>query len=359
MQKTLKYFLAANSCEGFISHFADCYNPKDGWKAYIIKGGPGTGKSSFMKRIAHTADNKNEPYVLCPCSSDPHSLDAVILPERKTVIMDGTAPHTLDPRYPAVCEEILNFGQFWDAEKIGDREKITEITDRNKTLHQTAQKYLMAAGQIILDTYKTALACTKKVETKSFAARLCKKYIPQKSGTSYEWQAFLGGTTPEGIITYPETILNSCHNLVIISDKYRACSNIIINEVRNHCLINGYEIITLKNPLLPTLITDHIIIPELSLAFVTEDNTCTFATDTRRIHARRFTGNKLLHSYLPRLKLNRKVTKSLLLAATDTLKKAKAVHDQLESFYINAMDFEAVSSFTEKFIKKVFTCNFK
>lgn len=355
MQKTLKYFLAANSCEGFISHFTDCYNPKDGWKAYIIKGGPGTGKSSFMRRIALAAQNKNEPCVLCPCSSDPQSLDAVILHKRKTVIMDGTAPHTLDPRYPAVCEEILNFGQFWDTDKTKDNNQIIEITDRNKALHQTAQKYLMAVGQIILDTYKTTLACTKKVETKNFATRLCKKHIPQKSGTPYEWQAFLGGTTPEGIITYPETILNSCQNSVIISDRHRACSNIIINEVRNHCLINGYEIITLKNPLLPTLITDHIVIPALSLAFVTEDDTCTFATNTRRIHARRFTSNKSLHNYIPRLKLNRKVTKSLLYAATDTLKKAKSVHDQLESFYINAMDFNALGDFTDKFTQKLFT----
>ena len=57
MKKTLKYFLAANSCQGFVSHFADCYNEKDGWRCYIIKGGPGTGKSSFMKKVAQKAED--------------------------------------------------------------------------------------------------------------------------------------------------------------------------------------------------------------------------------------------------------------------------------------------------------------
>ncbi len=354
MKKTLKYFLAANSCEGFVSHFGDCYNPHDNWKAYIIKGGPGTGKSSFMKRVAKTAEERDEKYILCPCSSDPQSLDAVILPNKKTVILDGTAPHTLDPVYPAVCEEILNFGQFWDSDKIAKSDEIITVTDHNKSLHKTASKYLNAAGQIMLDSYKTALSCTKNAEVKTFADKLCKKYIPRKNGIPYEWVAFLSGITPQGVITYPETVTDSCRKLVIISDKFRAASNVIMNEVRNFCLINGYEIITVKNSFLPTLITDHIIIPELSLAFVTEDNNQLFATDTRRIHARRFTSNKLLHNSSQRLKLNRKVTESLICAATDTLKQAKSVHDKLENYYINAMDFKSLNAFTEKFCKKMF-----
>lgn len=308
-----------------------------------------------MKKIAQKAQERGEKYILCPCSSDPNSLDAVILPKRKTVIMDGTAPHTLDPRYPAVCEEILNFGQFWDSDKIKGKKEIIEITELNKSLHKTASKYLMAAGQIMLDSYKTALSCTKKAEVKAFAEKLCKKYIPKKSGTPYEWVRFIEGITPKGIISYPETVTDSCKNLVVISDKFRATSNVIMNEVRNYCLINGYEIITLKNPFLPTVITDHIIIPELNLGFVTETERTKFDTDTRRIHARRFTSNKLLHNSNQRLKLNRKVANSLLSAAADTLAQAKAVHDRLESYYINAMDFEALNKFAEEFYEKLLT----
>ncbi len=355
MKKRLKYFLAANSCEGFISHFSDCYNPHDNWRCFIIKGGPGTGKSSFMKKIAEKAKEKGEKHILCPCSSDPDSLDAIILPDKKTVILDGTAPHTIDPRYPAVCEEILNFGQFWDSDKITAREEILTVTDQNRNLHKTASKYLMAAGQIMLDSYKTALSCTKPTEVKAFAEKLCKKYIPKKSGSPYEWVRFIEGITPKGIVSYPETILTSCEKLIIISDKHRACSNIMMNVVRNYCLINGYEIITLKNAFLPSILTDHIIIPELNLAFVTENERTKFDTDIRRIHARRFTSNKQLHNSNQRLKLNRKVTDSLLSAAADTLSQAKSVHDRLESYYIKAMDFTALNKFAEEFCKKLFT----
>ncbi len=349
-----KYFLAANSCEGFLSFFGSSYNPKDNWRCYIIKGGPGTGKSSFMKKVAKYAENKNEKYILCPCSSDPQSLDAVILPNKKTVILDGTAPHTIDPIYPAVCEEILNFGQFWDRSKIENNNEIIDITDQNKALHKSVSKYLNAAGQIMLDSYKIALSYTKKAEAKSFADKLIKKHIPHKNGTPYEWVCFIEGITPEGIVAYPETITEKYKNIIVISDKYRACSNIIMNEVRNFCLLNGYEIITLKNPFLPSVIIDHIIIPELSLAFVSEDNSLLFTTEVRRIHSRRFTSNKQLHNSASRLRLNRKIINSLLTTATQTLRQAKAVHDKLEKHYISIMNYSDLETFTNKFCKMLY-----
>ncbi len=350
----LKYFLAANSCEGFVSFFGDSYNAKENWRCYIIKGGPGTGKSSFMKIVARYAESKNEKYILCPCSSDPQSLDAVILPDKKIVILDGTSPHTLDPIYPAACEEILNFGQFWDSGKITDKNEILNITDQNKALHKSVSKYLNAAGQIMLDSYKIALSYTKKAEIKSFTEKIIKKHIPKKSGTPYEWVRFIEGITPEGIISYPETITKQCENVIVISDKYRACSNIFMNEIRNYCLINGYEIVTLKNPFLPSVIIDHIIIPELSLSFVTEDNSISFETPARRIHSRRFTSNKLLHNSACHLKLNRKVIKSLLSTAVNKLQEAKAVHDELEKHYINIMNYSELEDFENNFCKTLF-----
>ena len=349
-----KYFLAANSCEGFKNYFGSCYNPKDNWRCYIIKGGPGTGKSSFMKKVAKYAENENEKYILCPCSSDPQSLDAIILPNKKTVILDGTAPHTIDPIYPGVCEEILNFGMFWDSSKITDKNEIISITDQNKAIHKSVSKYLNAAGQIMLDSYKIALSYTKKAEAKTFAERLIKKHIPKNSGTPYEWVRFIEGITPEGIISYPETVTKECQNIIVVSDKYRACSNIIMSEIRNYCLINGYEIITLKNPFLPSVIIDHIVIPKLSLAFVTEDSRLLFETPTRRIHSRRFTSNKMLHKSVSHLKLNHKVINSLLDTAVNTLREAKSVHDALEKHYIDIMNYSKLQTFENNFCKTLF-----
>ena len=50
------YFAASNSSEGFKSYYGEIFERAD--RLYVIKGGPGTGKSSLMKRLADAALRK-------------------------------------------------------------------------------------------------------------------------------------------------------------------------------------------------------------------------------------------------------------------------------------------------------------
>ena len=357
MQKIyLKYFLAANSCQGFVSQFNNCYSPEMGFKAYIIKGGPGTGKSSFMKKVAGEALEKGIRVEAMPCSSDPHSLDAVILPDRKTVIMDGTAPHTVEPAYPGVCEQILNFGQFWNSEKfIGKEEEVIALTEKNKALHNRASHYLQAAGQFLSDSLKIADACTDKDRVKVFAKKLCKKYIPtKKSCGAKEWMRFLSGITPEGVVSYPDTVLAVCKKTVIISDEYGSVADKVMKYIKEYALLGGYETVAIQNSFLPDSLTDGVILPELSIGFIRECNYFALKSDERRIHARRFVHAQQIGKSRQRIKFNKKTADRLLQAAAEILAEAKAAHDELEKQYIDAMDFDSLKKFAEKFVKELF-----
>ena len=53
-----------------------------------------------------------------------------------------------------------------------------------------------------------------------------------------------------------------------------------------------------------------------------------------------------------KIKFNKKVIKELLCTACETLAGAKAVHDELESYYINAMDFDKLNLYCEDFAKQ-------
>lgn len=349
--KSKKYFLAANSCEGFISYFNLAYDSKDGWQAYIIKGGPGTGKSTFMKRVAFTAEEKGFEVEYCYCSSDPDSLDAVIIPRLKLIIMDGTAPHTVDPAYPAVSDRILNFGEFWDESLIKKHaDEIISVTDKNKSLHKTASRYLSSAGSLLKDSFNSQLMATDISKAKKFAKKLCEKYIQKEGKGTKERIRFLSGISPKGIINYSDTLLLFSEKPIIIEDEFGGVSNIIMNEVRNFALNNHYEILTFKNALLPNLI-DHIVIPELHFVLARENKMCKINFDVRRIHAERFIKNEKLKSR--RLKYNTKTANAILDSAALTLKKAKETHDVLESFYIKAMDFRKLEEFTEKNIEQL------
>ena len=61
-----------------------------------------------------------------------------------------------------------------------------------------------------------------------------------------------------------------------------------------------------------------------------------------------------LKLYKNKLKINKKTINSLIAFATDTLKEAKSVHDQLENCYISAMDFDKLNTLAENLSKKLF-----
>ena len=352
---TKKYFLAANSAEGFVSEFSSVLNAEDNWKTYIIKGGPGTGKSSFMKFIVTKAIENNLTYELCPCSSDPNSLDGVILPQKRIAFLDGTAPHTVDPIFAGVGETILNFGDFWNEDILySNKEKIIALQKLNKAHHKTASLYMQSLGKLLLDNYKTALACTNKEKVNSFGFNLCKKYIPKGNGSGKEMVRFASGITPLGVVSYSKNLTIDNKNIIIIKDEFAAASNIIINKIKDYALQNGYNCLAFKNPFLPSLICDHLEIPELSLVIVREYKYMNFSLETRRIHSRRFTSNKQLHLSRERIKFNQKAIKELLLAAANSLSNAKLVHDKLESYYIKAMDFNKLTEFANSFCNKLF-----
>ncbi len=87
------YFLGANSKDGFYSLMDRLIDPAEARAIYILKGGPGCGKSSLMKKVGQAAQDAG----CCPqyiyCSGDPDSLDGLVIDEWGVALCDGTAPH--------------------------------------------------------------------------------------------------------------------------------------------------------------------------------------------------------------------------------------------------------------------------
>ena len=71
-QQTMRWFLGANSAEGFRSLYED-FCRSEGDFLRIIKGGPGCGKSSFMRHIGEAAEKKGLEVEYILCSGDPDS----------------------------------------------------------------------------------------------------------------------------------------------------------------------------------------------------------------------------------------------------------------------------------------------
>ncbi len=345
-------FLGANTAEGFLNKF---YNKDDNLYTYIIKGGPGCGKSSFMKAVAKRAEELNKPVIKAPCSSDPNSLDAVILPEQNIMIADGTSPHVLDPVYPGVKAEIINFGEFWNKEMLKrNADKIIEITDKNKTLHKKASVCLNALGRVKRDNFSIYLAAADIKNAAHFAANLANRYLAKNSKRAKERVCFLSGETPEKSVFYPNTVDCFCQKKIIINDPTLAVSGIMMSVIRDIALNNGYNIITARNHILASEKIDHIIVPEANVAFCSENDFVKFTDTIRRIRAERFCNKEMVKKSANRIALNKKLETAFLSQTHKLLTEAKQVHDQLEEHYIKAMNYDLLNNYTQKFIDNLF-----
>lgn len=157
---TETYFAAANGYTGFRSYFNRIFSPQEFTRIYVLKGGPGTGKSSLMKKVCAAAQSKNFTTEAIFCSSDPQSLDGIIIntKTKRYAVIDGTAPHETDTKLPGAADEIINLGENWLNEKlIEQRETIVKLNAEKSHYYKSAYTYLSLAGEFSERISKTAL----------------------------------------------------------------------------------------------------------------------------------------------------------------------------------------------------------
>ena len=71
-----------------------------------------------MKKVGAHFNKKGYTIEYHHCSSDPNSLDGVLVKELNIALLDGTSPHIVDPINPGAVDEIVNLGEFWNVENL-------------------------------------------------------------------------------------------------------------------------------------------------------------------------------------------------------------------------------------------------
>ena len=356
MAKKSASFLGANTPKGFISFFDELYNPYDSIDAYIIKGGPGTGKSTFMKRIADEAEKRGYDTERVYCSSDPSSLDGLIIPKLGFSICDGTSPHVMEPRFPGVSENIINLGQFWDVQKLRkSSDTVKRLFFENSLCHRRSSKYLAAAGHIDAQSRMLTEKYIKRDKIDSFCSRFIHRELrgEKKCMAGEKKRRFISAITPKGNIILADTVTALCPRVIGIDDGQGAVSSLITSCIGEGAVRNGYDVIYCHCPMRPDE-SEHLLIPEKGIAIIRVNGAAGEISSDRIIHAGRFMSEDFKDNRLM-LRFNEKIKRELISESISCLKKAKSVHDELEKIYIDAMDFEALDSYCQSFIGRLFT----
>lgn len=107
-----KVFPGANTSQGFFSFYDQIISPQDATRIFVIKGGPGMGKSTMMRKIGEEMAERGYDIEYHCCSSDNGSYDGVRIQDLGIVLLDGTAPQRVATKFKKLKQAIAQGNHF-------------------------------------------------------------------------------------------------------------------------------------------------------------------------------------------------------------------------------------------------------
>lgn len=335
------HFLAGgNTAQGFYSCF-DSILPKERQKRmYYIKGGPGVGKSTLMKRFAKAAEEKGLEVEYFHCSSDPDSLDGISLPALGIGMMDGTAPHIYDPVIPGARDTLVSLGDFLDEKALLPHVRQIETLQKQISARFARCYRYLAASEQVLNAASAARENAAKART------LAEEWIsqmPLRGGTGTVRRLFASAFTPKGLVTV--TDFAPLERRVTLECPFGAHATGLMQRLTEGAVHRGLHVIQLLDPLSPKEIA-HVIIPAHGLAYCTGSKEASgegLAVDTLF---------DLSSEPDREQSFDRNACELLWQRATEQLAAAKSLHDELERFYVQHMDFHGWQGIADEILER-------
>lgn len=357
------YFAGNNTSQGFYNFFEYVIKPEHANHIYILKGGPGVGKSSFMKKIASEMVKKGYTVEYVHCSSDNDSLDGIVIVELKTAFFDGTAPHTIDPILPGAADEIINLGSFLNSKSIKKyKDQINQINHIKSDKYKSAYRYLKCSG-LLLDEinsiydkgidYVKFIPLAERVVSNLFL-NYAKVYSDSETNTLFLMEKrrnlFLEAYTASGYIKYTDEFCKGTKVCALSSRSVLVISK-LLEFIATESLKKGYHVECYYFPLSPEKI-QHLFIPEMDLFIRSSLDAPDFKYDNF-INLSEIMRNDVLeknHSETEELWGHLEIcTKK----AMRKLAEAKEQHSILEKYYMENMDFQGVDDYFDKVLSEL------
>ena len=347
-----KFFAASNSAQGFKCYYNDCFAHLD--KLYIIKGGPGTGKSGIMRRISDFACDCGYDVEKFYCSSDQYSLDGIIICRDEISIgfIDGTSPHSFDVRIAGAVDNIINLGEFWSEDLLVEkRDEIISLTAQKSREYEVAYKYLCSCGNLsaVIRLYMSECLNTDKI--KSVAKKLTSNIL---EGKEYrESIRLIDSVGMRGRVRF-DSFEKMARKIYLVGDMFGGGS-IMLEQIKE-CLYEKKRSILLSYDPICSDRINGILDKDMGYAFILSDERAEGISadkDITHVNMKRFVFTDKLSERKCDIKYANALYKKSLTGALDSFVKIEKYHFALEEIYGKAMDFSGVDRVINDYINKI------
>lgn len=322
------FFSGANTGRGFVSRFSGIVPPGDtAHYTYILKGGPGVGKNTLMRTVADRATAMGHAVEEFRCASDPDSLDAVRVPALGIVLLDGTAPHGMDPVLPGIEGEIFDLGRFQNQAEFRTHRAELERLQAESRAHYAAAYAMLGAARLLK---MQAVSVTRAaMRADALAAFLREVFGDAAAGKPRA--LFARSATPKGVLCYADTYLPP--ETTFVSGAVGAA---ILGAAGEYCTEKSVEI------------GYDFIDPDLPYTVACAGRAMAIREDGDRMET-------LLQCALPPyVDCFLAQAEALAIAATEEIANAHAVHDEIEKIYRPYVDYARLQREKEELLQKIY-----
>lgn len=325
-------FLGANGAEGFFSYYET--RLADIRRVYILKGTPGSGKSTLIKKVGAAAEALGMRAEYWHCSADSGSLDGVYIRAVDAAVVDGTSPHVIDASLPLTKEFIVNLGDCLDDGKLSPfSQKLKKLAIAKKQCFSRAYLHLKCAlcDTKLLESYYLPYIDLEKIEE---LARERKAGLIWRGKTTKQ---FMRSLTPEGRVCFDNSLVEK--ELVTLH-----AANPLLIKLFLAALTageKGYD--GYYCPLEPKEL-DAVAVGNVAFS-------------KKRAAGEVINLNRALCE-IPEIAAENEIKNRIAAAenrAVSEMAAAKAFHAEMETYFIAAADFKKLDSVTNELIAKFFS----
>jgi len=359
-----KVFPGGNTSCGFYSFYDYILPQEEATRIFVIKGGPGVGKSTFMTKIGTEMVNRGYDVEYLQCSSDNDSLDGILIPALKIALIDGTAPHVVDPKNPGVVDEIINLGEYWDTSKIAvAKNEVMKISKRVARHYKTAYS-LLKESKVAYDEWKSYVVESVDSPKYNEILRILLGKVFEDAAANYNSapkarHLFASAITPGGLTNHANTLIKPDMKVYAIEGP-PGCGvkEMIFRSAQTACEF-GFFTEQFHCPFEPECL-DMVIIHDIKSVIVNTSRpfhldiaSIENSAAVNKINLDACIKKDVLEEYKQEIGDAKERFYSLLSKAVSNISKAKSLHDKIESYYVSAMDFQSINEKREEVLQRI------
>lgn len=322
----LRFFLGANSGEGFFSLYPQLCR-EEARRIFVIKSGPGSGKSTAMRTLAKALGDAQEEIL---CSSDPASLDGVVFPD--LALLDGTAPHVTEPDFPGAGGDYLTLPPYRDRAALEQkRPALLALKAASAQCYAQAWRLLSAAARVREARRQLLEPSMDQARLAARGRSLMLRSLPETGRPGRLRLRFLEGYTPQGKLLLAETAAACAQRIWTVGDRF-GLAQPLLQAARDAALERGQLVYACLDPLEPGRLR-HLLLPEAGLALMTREETPLPLPVYRSLRVDAMIPPETLRLQKGRLRLLGQTGQALEEEALGYIAQTHRLHDEMEAIY--------------------------